>query len=182
MWLRLRWSHLGWFEVEMPLPCLDQRYILMAPTGLLGCEVWGKVRQHGSLLGYWLEQLIEQSCHLLRQRALRCTGNTVTVWTWSAWDAYSISSGGLPWWRNGWESACQGGGRGFEPWSGRIPRAAERLGPWATVAQPARLEPVLRGGRGRGGERPAHRDGEWPPLAAAGESPRTEARTQHSHK
>ena len=35
---------------------------------------------------------------------------------------------------------------------------------------------------GRGGERPAHRDEEWPPLAATGESPRTETRTQHSHK
>ena len=29
---------------------------------------------------------------------------------------------------------------------------------------------------------PAHRDEEWPPLATAGEGPRTEARTQHSHK
>ena len=36
---------------------------------------------------------------------------------------------GLPWWRSGWESACQCGGHGFGPWSGRIPRAAERLGP-----------------------------------------------------
>ena len=32
------------------------------------------------------------------------------------------------------------------------------------------------------GEGPAHRGGEWPPLAAAGEGPRAEARTQHSHK
>ena len=36
---------------------------------------------------------------------------------------------GLPWWRSGWESACQCRGHGFEPWSGRIPHAAERLGP-----------------------------------------------------
>ena len=36
---------------------------------------------------------------------------------------------GLPWWRSGWESACQCGGHGFEPWSGRIPRAAEQLSP-----------------------------------------------------
>ena len=28
--------------------------------------------------------------------------------------------------------------------------------------------------------RPAHRDEEWPPLAATGESPRTETKTQHS--
>ena len=61
-----------------------------------------------------------------------------------------------------------------------MPRS--NLGPWATIAGPARLGPVLRNGRGRGGERPAHRDGDWPPLAAAGEGPRTETRTQHSHK
>ena len=89
---------------------------------------------------------------------------------------------GLPWWRSGWESACQCGGHGFEPWSGKIPRAAERLGPWATTAELARLEPVLRNRRGCDGERPAHRGEEWPPLAATGESPRTETRTQHRQK
>ena len=31
-------------------------------------------------------------------------------------------------------------------------------------------------------KRPAHRGGEWPPLAAAGGGPRTEAKTQRSHK
>ena len=66
------------------------------------------------------------------------------------------------------------------PWSGRIPRAAERLGPWATTAEPERLEPLLRSGRGRDGGRPAHRDEEWPPLAAAEGGPRAEAGTQHS--
>ena len=71
---------------------------------------------------------------------------------------------------------------GCEPWSGKIPHSAERLGPWATIAEPARLEPVLRNKRGRDSERPAHRDEEWPPLAATGESPRTETKTQHSHK
>ena len=89
---------------------------------------------------------------------------------------------GLPWWRSGWESACQCRGHGFGPWSGGIPHAAERLGPWATVAEPARLEPVLRGRRGRDGERSAHRGEEWSPLATTGESPWTEAKTQHSHK
>ena len=88
---------------------------------------------------------------------------------------------GLPWWRSGWESACQCRGRGFEPWSGKIPHAAERRGPWATVAEPACLEPVLCNKRGRDGERPAHRDEEWPPLAATGEGPSTEAKTQHSN-
>ena len=36
--------------------------------------------------------------------------------------------------------------------------------------------------RGRDSERPAHRDEEWPPLATTRESPRTETKTQHSHK
>ena len=71
---------------------------------------------------------------------------------------------GLPWWRSGWESACQCRGYGFEPWSGKIPHAAEQLGPWATTTEPARLEPVLRNKRGHNSERPAHRDEEWPPA------------------
>ena len=74
------------------------------------------------------------------------------------------------------------GGHGFEPWSGKIPHATEQLGPWATTAEPARLEPVLRNKRGRDSERPAHGDEQWPPLAATGESPRTETKTQHSQK
>ena len=80
----------------------------------------------------------------------------------------------LPWRRSGWESACQCRGHGFEPWSGKIPHAAEQLRPWATTTEPARLEPVLRKKRGRDSERPVHRDEEWPPLAPTRESPRTE--------
>ena len=53
---------------------------------------------------------------------------------------------------------------------------------WATTTEPARLETVLRNGRGHDGERPAHCDEEWPPLAATGESRRTETKTQHSQK
>ena len=87
---------------------------------------------------------------------------------------------GLPWWRSGWESACQCRAHGFKPWSGKIPHAAEQLGPWATIAEPMRLEPVLRNRRGRDSERPVHRDEEWPPLSATRESPRTEMKTQHS--
>ena len=56
------------------------------------------------------------------------------------------------------------------------------MGPWATITEPARLEPVLRNERGRDSERRAHRDEEWPPLAATRESPRTETKTQHSQK
>ena len=36
---------------------------------------------------------------------------------------------GLHLWRSGWESACQCRGHGFEPWSRKIPHAAEQLGP-----------------------------------------------------
>ena len=36
--------------------------------------------------------------------------------------------------------------------------------------------------RGHDSERPAHRDEEWPPLAATGESPSTETKTQHSNQ
>ena len=68
--------------------------------------------------------------------------------------------GGLPWWHSGWESACQCRGHGFEPWSGRIPHAAEQLGPWATTTEPVRLEPVLRNKRGRDrGPRTAMKNG-----------------------
>ena len=89
---------------------------------------------------------------------------------------------GLPWWRSGWESACQCKGHGFEPWSGRIPHAAEQLDPWATATEPARLEPVLRNKRGRDSERPAHRDEEWPPLAATRESPLMKRRPNTAKK
>ena len=89
---------------------------------------------------------------------------------------------GLPWWHSGWESACRCRGHGFEPWSGKSPHAAEQLGPWAIITEPACLEPVLRYKRGRDNERPAHRDEEWPPLATTRESPCTETKTQHSHK
>ena len=89
---------------------------------------------------------------------------------------------GLPWWRSGWESACQCRGHRFEPWSGKIPHAAEQLSPWATTTEPTHLEPVLRNKRGHDSERPVHRDEEWPPLAATGESPRTETKTRHSQK
>ena len=109
-----------------------------------------------------------------------------SIWKWYAiWSIMTENSKecrGLPWWRSGWGSACQCRGHGFEPWSGGIPHAAEQLDPWATITEPARLEPVLRNRRGRDDERPAHRDEEWPPLAATRESPRTEAKTQHSHR
>ena len=90
---------------------------------------------------------------------------------------------GLPWWRSGWESAGQCRGHGFEPWSGKIPRAAEQLGPWATTTEPARLEPVLRNQREAAivrGPRTAMKSG--PHLPQLEKSPHTETKTQHSHK
>ena len=46
------------------------------------------------------------------------------------------------------KSACQCRGNGFDPWSGKIPRAAEPLSPWTTATKPelpkfTHLEPVL---------------------------------------
>ena len=103
--------------------------------------------------------------------------NLASEYLTAQWKLHAIVKSecvGLPWWRSGWGSACQCRGHGFEPWSGKIPHAVEQLGPWATTTEPARLEPVLRNKRGRYSE--------WPPLAATRESPRTETKTQHSHK
>ena len=63
------------------------------------------------------------------------------------------------------------------------PTCCGATGPVSPVfTEPAHLEPVLCNKRGRDGERPAHRDEEWPPLAATGQSPCTETKTQHSQK
>ena len=55
---------------------------------------------------------------------------------------------------------------------------------WAREPQllSLRVWSLCSAARGRDSERPAHRDEEWPPLAATGESPRTETKTQHSQK
>ena len=59
----------------------------------------------------------------------------------------------------------------------RMPRSG-----WAREPQllSLRVWSLCSAAREADGERPAHRDEEWPPLAAAGGSPRTEAKTQHS--
>ena len=64
--------------------------------------------------------------------------NTVVIW----WNSIAkIPSKGLPWWRSGWESACQDRGHGFNPWSGKIPHAVEQLGPCATATDPVLWSP-----------------------------------------
>ena len=79
-------------------------------------------------------------------------------------------------------SACQCRGHGFEPWSGKIPHAAEQLGPCATAAEPVCLELVLCSKRGHCSERPVHRNGEWSPLATTREGPCAATKTQRSQK
>ena len=95
--------------------------------------------------------------------------------------------------------ANAGRGHGFEPWSGKIPQAAEQLSPcatttepvshndwslhtlepayhnyWAHVLQllkPACLKTVLCNKRSHRNEKPAHRKEEWPPLTTTRENP-----------
>ena len=43
---------------------------------------------------------------------------------------------GLPWWRSRQEPACQYRGHRFDPWSRKILRALEQLGPRATTTEP----------------------------------------------
>ena len=47
---------------------------------------------------------------------------------------------------------------GFEPWSGKIPHAAEQLSPRVTATEPTCLEPVLPNKRSHRNEKPAHRN------------------------
>ena len=117
------------------------------------------------------------SLYMLHVQLIFMTSGTVISIYGGNTKFHFLKMQGLPWWRSGWESACECRGHGFGPWSGRIPHAAERLGPWATTIEPARLEPVLCNRRGRDSERPVHRGEEWPPLAATRESPHTETKT-----
>ena len=51
---------------------------------------------------------------------------------------------------------CQCRGRGFYPWSGKIPHATEQLNLWATTTEPVCLEPVLCTKRSHCNQKPAH--------------------------
>ena len=48
---------------------------------------------------------------------------------------------GLPWCLSGRESACQYKRRGLDPWSGKVPHAAEQLSPCATAIEPLLWSP-----------------------------------------
>ena len=71
-------------------------------------------------------------------------------------------------------------GTQFQPFSGRIPRAAEQLSPWATTAEPA-----LWGPRATTTEAGAPRAyaPQWgvAPVVATRESPCAAAKIQHNH-
>ena len=73
------------------------------------------------------------------------------------------------------------GDTGSSPGLGRshMPRSN-----WARESQllSLRVWSLCSATRGRNSERPAHRDEEWPLLAATRESPRTETKPQHSQK
>ena len=45
------------------------------------------------------------------------------------------------WWSRGEESACQCRGHGFDPWSGKIPQAAEQQSPCTT---PTEAQPKIK--------------------------------------
>ena len=47
------------------------------------------------------------------------------------------TAGGPPWWSSGKESTCQCREHGFNPWSGKIKRAAEQLKLQATATKHA---------------------------------------------
>ena len=52
------------------------------------------------------------------------------------------SSGRLPWWLSGEETACQCRRHGFDPWDGKIPRASEQLSRCATTSEPVFWSPA----------------------------------------
>ena len=70
--------------------------------------------------------------YLLTHRSPVTLQPDIPIWGWVNLDLVAIQGRtqkallGLPWWRSGWESACQCKGHGFEPWSGKIPHAAEQ--------------------------------------------------------
>ena len=61
---------------------------------------------------------------------------------------------GLPWWPRGKEFACQCRAHGSDPWSRKIPHAAEQLGPCTTSPEGPCLEPRLQNKRNHHSKKP----------------------------
>ena len=66
--------------------------------------------------------------------------------------------------------------------SGKIPHAEGPLSPWATTTEPARPEPALCNKRNHRSEKPVHRSGEEPQLAATAEKPERRNEDKGSQK
>ena len=74
------------------------------------------------------------------------------------------------------------GNTGSSPRPGRCHMPQSNKARVPQLLKPAHLEPVLGNKSSHRDEQPAHRNQEWPPLAAIGESPRAATKTQRSQK
>ena len=84
---------------------------------------------------------------------------------------------GLPWWLRGKESACQCRRHEFDPWSRKIPQAAEQLSNyWARAP-----EPRIRNKTGHLDEKPAHHHSAGP-APSSWRKACTATKSQHSQK
>ena len=113
-----------------------------SPVVRIQCfHCWGWVQSLNPCLGTKIPQATWSGKKTKKQNKPTLQWDTTLyLLEWLLWKKKK----GLPWWYSGWESACQCRGHEFKPWSGKIPHAAEQLGPWATTTEPARLDPVLQ--------------------------------------
>ena len=108
---------------------------------------------------------------------------------------------GHPWWLSGKKSALQSWRCGFNPWSGKIPYAAEQLSPCPTTAEsvlqssrvstteptccnywsPLAVDPVLHK-RSHHNEKPAHPSWRVAPTRCNYRKAHEAMKTQHSQK
>ena len=103
----------------------------------------------------------------------------------SAVDLHEYKESWIPrllWWSSGYEFTCQSRGHVFDPWSRKIPRAAERLSPRGTTA-----ETCVRRAHAQQQEKPPQWEGCTPLLQSSLHSPQLEkahaaTKTQHNQK